>query len=150
MKPVNKRPFHLSIIFFFISSMTIWFMPLASRDGISALLYVLASIFWMFIILGFLVMRPVSRRRKNDKKYRQKARIPLLQFFSNKPALIFDALLIVGLIVILLSFLIRTLPEWVTLPAVFLFVFSLEMHGLFNSRNYEYMSVVNNRNFRVF
>ena len=138
MKPIIR-----SIISFLLSSMTIWFMPLASQDGISTLSYVLAMLFWLFFIVGFLFLRPISRRRKNDRKYKRKSRFALIRFFSNRPAQIFDALMIAGLITVILSLIIHTIPDWITFPAVFVFVFSLEMHGIFNGKNYEYMKAAN-------
>ena len=129
--------------------MTIWFMPLASKDGISALSYVLAVLFWLFFILGFIFLRPISRRRKSDRKYRKKGGFALIRFFSNRPAQIFDVLMIAGLITVILSLIIHTIPDWITFPAVFVFVFSLEMHGIFNGKNYEYMNTVNKANSRT-
>ena len=123
--------------------MTIWFMPFASKDGISTFAYILAVLFWVFFVFGVCFLSTVSKRRKNDRKYRQKGSFTFIRFFSNRPAQIFDTLLIVGLATVILSSIIRTMPGWITLPAVFISMFSLEMHGLFNGKNYEYMCVVN-------
>ena len=141
MKAINKTPFYISVVSFFISSMTIWFMPFGSfeQDGKQTLAFILAAVFWLFFISGFVFMLPISKQRKRDRSFKSKSGIALLRFFSNKPALVFDALLIAGIFVLLLTFIFRTMPGWITLAATFTAVFSLEMHGLFNGRNYEYM-----------
>ena len=141
MKSPNKRSFYFSAVSFFLSSAAIWFMPLASfeAEGLGALSYILAAVFWIFFALGFIFLRTVSNQRKKDKSYRNKSGIAFLRFFSNKPALIFDALLIAGVITLSLTFIIRNLPGPLMLGGTFATVFSLEMHGLFNGRNYEWI-----------
>ena len=66
--------------------------------------------------------------------------IPFLRFFKNKLAIVFDLLLFLGVITLITSLLImRTLPAEVTLAGTFITVLSLEMHGLFNGKNYEWL-----------
>ena len=131
----------LSIISFLLSSMTIWFMPYASASEDNTALYALAGLFWLGFILGLVFLLPISKRRKADRKYREKKALPppLFRFFSNKPATLFDVLLIVGVVVLCLTFIIRAMPEWVTLTATFTAVFSVEMHGVFNGRGYAWL-----------
>ena len=142
MREKNRNPLYLSVISFFISSMTVWFMPYGSfqQDGNQTLAYILAAAFWLFFVLGFVFLRPVSRQRKKDRKYKSNGGIALLRFFSNKSALIFDALLIAGIFTLILTFVIPTLPGWITTAAIFTALFSAEMHGVFNGRNYEYIT----------
>jgi len=117
-------------------------MPFGSfqQDGKQTLAFVLALAFWLFFIMVFVFLLPVSKRRKQDRKYRSKGGIGLLRFFSNKPAIVFDALLIAGIIALILTFIIPPLPGWITTAAIFTAVFFLEMHGLFNGRNYAYLN----------
>ena len=117
-------------------------MPYVSFDSAenSYLAYILAGAFWLFFISGFLCLIPVSAHRKWDKKIKKKKGVAFFRFFRNKPAVIFDVLMISGIITLILSVLIiRTAPGWVTLAGTFTTVLSLEMHGLFNGRNYEYL-----------
>ena len=137
-----KKLFWLSAISFFISSATILFMPLGSfePDGNSQLAYSLAGVFWLFLIMGLAFTFPVGRRRKKDKGRRNLYGFTFFRFFSNKPTLFFDAMLIIGIIALVVSlFIIRTLPGWLTLAGTFATVFALEMHGLFNGKNYEWL-----------
>jgi len=141
MRTINKTPLYLSIISFFISSMTIWLMPFDffGQDENQTFAMILALVFWLFFILGFIFLCPVSRQRKRDRQYKGKSGIGLLRFFSNKSAIVFDALLIVGSAALVLSFIFPSLPGWITLAAIFTAVFSLEMHGIINGKNYAYI-----------
>ena len=137
-----KALFILSVISFFISSATILFMPFGSfePDGNIILAYILASAFWLFFVLGLLFVFLLSRLRYKDIKYARMDGIMFLRFFKNKVATIFDLLLFAGIITLVISlFIIRTLPSEVILAATFTTVLSLEMHGLFNGKNYEWL-----------
>ena len=141
-----RKYLYYSIISFFTSSMTVWFMPGASAGESNSALYVLAGVFWLGFIAGIVFLLPINKGRKADKKYREKQGLPpLLRFFSNKPALVFDVLMIVGVVTICLAFVIRSMPEWVLLAATFTAVFSVEMHGVFNGRGYLWLCVRSGR-----
>ena len=137
-----KKLFWLSAASFFISSATILFMPLGSfePEGNSVLAYFLAGAFWLFLLMGFAFLFPISRRRKKNKDNRSLRGFTYFRFFSSKPALFFDTMLIIGIITLIVSlFIVRTLPGWVTLAGTFTTVFALEMHGLFNGKNYQWL-----------
>jgi multisubunit Na+/H+ antiporter MnhB subunit len=118
-------------------------MPFGSfeQEGKQALSAILAAVFWLFFALGFVFLRPISRQRKKDRQYRDNRGFALFQFFSNRPALVFDILLIAGIAALVLTFTVPSLPlpGWTTLAATFTAVFSLEMHGVFNGKNYAYL-----------
>ena len=137
-----KKLFWFSAASFFISSATILFMPLGSfePDGNNQLAYSLAGVFWLFFVMGIAFMFPIGRQRRKDTSSRYFRGFSRFRFFSNKPALFFDAMLIAGIITLIVSlFIVRTLPGWVTLAGTFVTVFAIEMHGLFNGKNYEWL-----------
>jgi len=138
----NKAFFWLSVISFFISSATILFMPLGSfeTDGNVVLAYFLAAAFWVFFALGFLFILLLNWQRKRDILFARMDGIIYFRFFKNKISIAFDLLLIIGIITLALSLIIiPTLPAATTLIGTFITVFSLEMHGLFNGKNYEWL-----------
>jgi len=137
-----KRWFWFSFTSFFISSAAILLMPYGSfePDGNRQLAFSLAGVFWLFFVLGFLFLIPIGKQRRNDRRYLYYSGFPFFRFFSNKPAVFFDVLLIAGIVTLAVSlFVIRTLPGWVTLTGTFATVLSLKMHGLFNGKNYSYL-----------
>ena len=144
-KRTGKILFIFSVISFFISSATILFMPLGSfePDGDILLAYILAAAFWTFLLLGVVFILIAGRQRKKDILFAitKADGIVFLRFFKNKLALVFDVLLIAGIVSLVVSLLIiRTLPSWLTLAGTFITVFSLEMHALLNGKNYEWLS----------
>lgn len=141
MRSIEKKLFCLSIVSFLFSSITIWLMPLTSfeREGTKVFAYLLAAAFWVFLILGFVFQHLLSRMRKRDGDLTSGGRVALLRFFSNRPFRIFDSLLIAGAAALFLTFLFPALPGWITQTAIFMTVFSLEMHGVFGGRNYTYL-----------
>jgi len=97
---IVKKLFWFSAASFFISSATILFMPLGSfePDGNSQLAYSLAGIFWLFLILGFVFLLLIGRQRRKDTSSRYFRGFSRFRFFSNKPAVFFDAMLIIRII----------------------------------------------------
>ena len=141
-KKTGKIVFWLSILMYFISSLTILFMPFGSfePDGNILLAYILAGVFWLFFILGIVFFLILNRLRKKDITFARTGAIGLLRFFRNIPAGVFDTLLIIGIAALIVSLLIiRTLPEITTLAGTFTTVFSLEMHCMLNGKNYEWL-----------
>ena len=116
-------------------------MPFGSfgQEGKQTLAVILALVFWLFFILGFVFLLPIKRQRMKDRQYRRKSGITLLRFFSTGPAIVCDALLIAGIVMLILNFIIPAMPGLITLAATFTVVFSLEMHGIFNGKNFEYI-----------
>jgi len=128
-----KKWLYLSIISFFISSVTIWFMPQ------EPLRLILAIVFWLGLIAGFLFQLPISKARKADCKCKEKPTLKRLQIFRNKPAIASDVALFVCLIISVVGVSVTKIPDIAAFGGVFGIVFSLELHGIFNGRNYEWL-----------
>ena len=126
-----KKWLVLSVLSFFLSAMTIWFMPYES------LKIILGGVFWAGFFMGLLFQLPISKARKADKKHAKKRRLA----FSNKPAIFFDVLLILSSAAVYASLTTTGLPQLFSFGSMFALVFSLEMHGLFNGKNYQYLNL---------
>lgn len=150
MRVIDKNPIYLylSIAVFYISSFSISFMPsvfdeTGRRSNTAA--NTLAILFWAGIVLGIVLTLIVRKKRMWDVKWNEnylktrKRRVPVfLHFFSNKPAIVFDSLLIAGSIALITSG-VLLIPEGLVWIFVFLTVFSLEMHCIFNGLNYKWL-----------
>jgi len=137
---VKKRMwFLISLVGFFLSSVTIWFIPLVSFKGEvwqRVIAYILGAIFWLGLATGITFLVLVNRMRK--KKQQHKKTIPFIWFFRNRIALVFDIALIAGFIGIFIVLFINGLNQWLSAGIIFAFIFSLEMHGMFNGENFKY------------
>jgi len=128
-----KKYLYLSIISFFLSSMTIWFIPNVSIRPI------LGGVFWVGFLAGILFQLPISKARKNDSKYREKVALKRFRVFSNPPAIIADIALVISVIVAIVGVAVESIPDIVAFGGVFGIVLSLEMHGIFNGKNYAWL-----------
>jgi len=137
----TKKWLYFSVVSFFVSSATIWLMPMGSfeQESKKPLAYTLAVVFWLGLILGFVFLIQIGKQRKKKIKYGDTKGLMFFRFFRNKFATAFDVLLFTGILIIALSFIFRALPDILMTGGIFLFVFSLEMHGVFNGKNYEFL-----------
>jgi len=99
----------------------------------------LGIIFWIGLIAGFLFQIPISNKRKADRKHKERHGVAFFRFFSNKAAIVFDLALVISAVVAIIRVLVTEIPDIVAFGGVFGFVFSLEMHGVFNGRNYAWL-----------
>lgn len=133
----------LSVLSFLLSSSAVLLMPLASFEREAwrqAVAYILASVFWLGIIAGVLFLRPVSKRRKRDMRYREIRGSIFTRFFSNRTAVVIDVMLAVSFIALAAALIIRVLPQWAFSTILSVFMFSFETHWFFNGRNYAYLT----------
>ena len=140
MKSIKKY-FIFSIILFLFSSASVWLMPLVSfeQDCRRTFAFALAAVFWLGLIAGVVLQILVGNRRRDDINQTDERGIVLLRFFRNKPAVVSNIAMIIGIIMLALSFIVNTYPQWLTTAGIFISVFSLEMHCVFNGRSYEYL-----------
>ncbi|MFT3952505.1 MAG: hypothetical protein QM689_11285 [Oscillospiraceae bacterium] len=137
----------MAVLSEFLSAAVIFFLPAA--DAGRKLLVVAGILLWFFMLNGYLMLFLLNKRRI---RYMRKRRIVIkksswgiFMFCSTKPGTLFDVLLAAGLIAFFLpSFFGRDLGEIMKLP-LFLFVFSFQMHCIFNGENYKYIALINER-----
>jgi len=132
-----KKWLYLSVLSFFLSSMTIWLMSHKSLQ------IALGIMFWLGLIAGFLFLIPISKARKSDQMYAmyiEKNAPKFFRLFSNTPAIVADVMFMVSLVGIVVALNINDSPPWLEFGSAFGCVFSLEMHGIFNGRNYAYLN----------
>ncbi|MCL1867001.1 MAG: hypothetical protein FWF82_06295 [Oscillospiraceae bacterium] len=157
MKSIKKWLF-FSVISFFLSSLAIFIALNIQEDTLTVISGV---VFWLGFIAGLVFLIPIQKQRKRDPKYKgDDKRLLFLRFFRNKPAIIFDILLIIGAFLLILfhaDMILLKLKAFAILEylpsnaafisvrdilspiAFFAFLYSLEMHFLFNGKNYEYV-----------
>lgn len=92
-------------------------------------------LFWMGLIIaivfGLLQNKMITNKYKDNK-------IALIKFFSNKPAFVFDVLLVVSFVAFVICMIINRMSNIATI-FFSVFIFSFEMHCVFNGKNYKYI-----------
>ncbi len=142
--------FVLSLLFFSVMSVCFLFMPAVvngenrTRSNVIAL----GVTFWAAGLLGYLsvVLSSISRKRIcKDQRIHIKGRAGVVSFISNVPALLFDAGLLISIVLFAVAMLTELKTSYFAYVSISLFVFFLHMHALFNGKNYHILSQRNKR-----
>jgi steroid 5-alpha reductase family enzyme len=144
MKSEARRNFFffLSAFCFLLMSATILIMPFAIEN--ETVLKATGIAFWLFLVLGFLFnflsdqAQKAYRKEQPEKAEKTEDRVGLFSFFSNIPASVCDAVLLVGILAAACMGLFR--PELATTYAayilLFFIIFSFCMHCFLNGKKY--------------
>ncbi len=134
----NKVLFIFILIFYFISSLSIFIVPLPNIINISQYEagIIVAIIFWSGFVIGsiFSVVFLISNK---DKVIFYK-RNALFRYFTNLPSKINDSILIVSLVIIICSTYL-SINYWILVVIGFLFILTMEFHFIFNGKIYIYL-----------
>ena len=145
-----KQFFYLSFVSFVLSGLSLIFVPITNINGhgIERLLtYIVAIVFWLGIIFGFVFLiktsserRGIERRnRKNNNKYhakQTKQRIGILCFFKNRKAIVSDFLLFFFAILVGGLAFFKIAIEWLVIISIVLLILSFYFHCFLNGKNY--------------
>lgn len=145
-----KLFFSLSFICFIISGISILCAPITNvyGNGISkVMVYVVACVFWIGIICGFVLffkadsLRKVIGRknRRNNIVISSGSRIGAISFFRNKEAGVSDAFLFASVILFAILTIFRIEIEWLIIISAALLFLSFSLHCFFNGKNYRYI-----------
>lgn len=142
--------FVLSVLFFSVMSACFLIMPVVvngenrTRSGVVAL----GITFWVTGILGYLsvVLSSISRKKIcKEQRIHIKGRPGVISFISNLPALLFDAGLLVSIVLFAVAMLTELKNSYFAYVSISLLVFFIHMHALFNGKNYHILSQRNKR-----
>lgn len=134
-----KLFFSLSFICFIISGISILCVPITNvyGNGISkVMVYVVACVFWIGIICGFVLffkadsLRKVIGRknRRNNIVISSGSRIGAISFFRNKEAGVSDAFLFASVILFAILTIFRIEIEWLIIISAALLFLSFSLH----------------------
>ena len=147
MRSIRKMRdlFWFAVMFFFLMSASILFMPIASQESVQnrKLVVLTGIVFWTTAIAGYVLIVIANRERKRLMGQKvigmEKAdRFPgIATFFTNVFATISDGVLIMSF----LFFVVVNFTSWrydyISYVLLFMLIFSLHMHCLFNGRIYK-------------
>lgn len=140
-----RRCFWSSVVLLLLMSASILFMPLVSDVGeTNGGAFVITGVaFWGFAIAGYAMLivanieckRFLKNREKLSDKIKQRPGIAV--FFANIPAVIADVTAIVSLLVFMIINFTEQKYGYISYLLLFILIFSLNMHCLFNGRIYK-------------
>lgn len=135
-----KILFWISFVCEAVVSATFLWMPFVGENRIRQI--IIGAIFWLFLICGYICIGTANHfRKKYNLKTQQgalniKRRIGLLNFFSNIPAAIFDAVLIAVLLIATIAAFTKLKEIYLPYLLLFLILLSINAHCMFNGRVY--------------
>jgi len=147
MKSINKikKLFWCASAFLFLMSFTILFMPMAVKLGEQNrnVVVVTGLVFWCSAIIGYILIVMSNHERKwfiknkTTNNIKMNCRPGMVTFFANVPAKMSDVMMIVSFLLLIFSNFVDVNNTYIIYVLLFLFVFSLHMHCLFNGRIYK-------------
>ena len=148
-----KQLFCSAVIFQFLMSASILLMPMATKigqqDGKIKLL--LGLVFWLSAIAGYalVVMANSERKRlinqKIDGNVKTNHRLGIVSFFTNAPATVADVIMIISLLLFVVVNFTKWKYEYISYIILFVFIFSLHMHCMFNGIIYKAIKIKRTR-----
>lgn len=134
----NKVLFIFILIFYFISSLAIFIVPLPNIVNISQYEagIIVAIIFWSGFAIGS-ILSIVFLILNKDKAILYKGNA-LFRYFTNLPSKINDSILIFSLLMIICSTYLN-INYWILVVIGFLFILTMEFHFIFNGKIYIYL-----------
>ena len=143
--------FSFNILFLVILSVSVSIMPYNSKtDGVTDMKILTGVMFWLGLIGTMLFASLINYFRRKDKLFNKAAekynKLALIHFFQNRPAMVFDVILILTVLgfVAILIFDLNLFFKFSFLSAI---IFSFGMHCILNGINFVY--VMNKRIRRV-
>lgn len=140
-----KQLFWFAIVFIFLMSASILLMPLAVQMGEQdrKMTVLIGIVFWLSAIVGYVLIAVANAERKwfiirkVDGNVKMNCRPGVAEFFTNIPATVFDVTMIMSF----LMFIVINFTDWrydyISYVLLFILVFSLHMHCMFNGRIYK-------------
>ena len=123
---------------FFMMSAMILIMPVIESNEKAIIPVGLA--FWFFAISGYilLIVANVEFKRISGNLRKNKRSLPgIISFFSNKIAMIADIAVIISIVAFVIICITELRFKYIAFVVLFLLIFSLHMHCLFNGRIYK-------------
>ncbi len=142
-----KQLFWMAVTFIFFMSASILLMPGAVHKEVQNRLPVFLTglVFWISALSGYVFLALANKERKRLRKHddRNKTKMKelpgILTFCTNIPAVISDMIMALSLCVFVISRFTSFRYEYITYIWLFLLIFSLHMHCLFNGKIYKFI-----------
>ena len=147
MRSIQKirRLFWFAVVFIFLMSASILLMPIAVQMGQQdrKMTVLIGLVFWLSAIVGYVMVAMANSERKwfiirkVDGNTKMNCRSGIAEFFTNVPATVADVTMIMSFLMFVIIGFTKWRYEYISYILLFLLVFSLHMHCMFNGRIYK-------------
>lgn len=135
----NKRLLFMAIISFFLLSVSILLMPIASdkaQSGEFRMRYILGGSFWVLILIGYIIIMILHIKAKKTTDTKVNYKTGVFIFFTNRLATIADTSFIISTILLLIARFTIDSSNYIICILFSLLILSFHMHIIFNSKIY--------------
>lgn len=139
----DKKLMIAACVSFVLSSSAVLIAPFGDFEGSMfnvAVAYAIGIIFWLFLIIGYVIILRINFHRKAQKKIKVSGRPGIISVFSNKPAMVFDIIFAVSVIMFIIFKFVIQKYDLVSLFLLASSLFSFHMHGVLNGVNHKYVN----------
>lgn len=147
MKSIQKikQLFWFAVMFQFLMSLSVLLMPMAVQMGQQdrKMTVLIGLVFWISAIAGYVMIAMANSERKwfinrkVDGNVNMNCRPGIAEFFTNVPATVADVTMILSFLMFVIIGFTEWKYEYISYILLFLLVFSLHMHCMFNGRIYK-------------
>ena len=147
MKNIRKIKlfFWFAVLFQLLMSVSILLMPIAVQMGqqYRKMTILIGLVFWISAIAGYVmtVIANLERKwyikQKVDGNVKMNCRAGITHFFENVPATIADVIMFMSLLLFVFLRFTEWKYEYISYILLFMLIFSLHMHCMFNGRIYK-------------
>ena len=150
MKRIEKEiglSIWLTIVSFAVSFLSLSAIPLSQHltdKGQRITGYIIAAIFWLFLIVGFLIVFLTKRRQQTVRRKLKSMRLlrahqsPGIISFSLSPLTItIYMIFMIGLIVVISDMIFHWVPGYIMFPIISITLVAFMMHCVIDGENYK-------------
>lgn len=141
----NKKLLYFQIISYFVSSISLALTSFVSyEDSLmkKIISIIIGILFWAGLVVGIILIFVAKKQNENLSNAKG---IGLISFFKNRPAICFDVIMIVSLIISIVVIVIQS-ESFIGSLIIALFVFSFEMHCILNGKTYNSLRETGEKN----
>ncbi len=132
-----------------LESLLILIIPLVGLEGTTAqkvFSFIIAALFWGSIVAEIIMVVLTSKERRYMEKQKYRSRVlgrsrpGALNFFKNRESVIADVILIISIVaIVVLVWKNINNPPWLITGSVAALLLSINLHCIFNGKNYRYL-----------
>lgn len=155
MRQIEKEvglPIWLTIAAFAVSFFSLSIIPLSQHlndTGQTISGYLIAAVFWLFLILGFLTVfftkkrqQPVRRKLKTTGLLKAHQPPGIISFSRSPLTVTLYAVFLIGLIVMISDIVFHWASEYIMFPILSITLFAFMLHCVVDGENYKVYQVV--------
>lgn len=139
---------NMAIVFFFLSSLVIWFLPMADMEKHPVTAIFAGCLFWIGLLGGAVSYGLSCREVQKEEEYKQlkkNEKIAALHPGATREGLAADVMFFPGILITIAGSFFTVLPAPVMLVGMWITILSIYGHFVLNGRVYQFLHPKNHK-----